>query len=348
MAPIFSLRSICLEKITIIAILLVLHGLFLVACGPSYGWRLLDTQNTPPESYHAAAAYNSTTQQAVVFGGISKVTWLNETWIWNGKDWEKLDPPHSPPGREKAALAYDEQRDKMVLFGGANGNSQFDDTWEWDGTDWQLIVSPHKPPARCCHAMAYDRVQNKVVLVGGWNSQTNTFFSDTWIWDGTDWTETACCSVPLVSAHKLVRFDALDALIVTPIGLSMDTWAWNGSRWYDIPDNLDPPRSEPGAAYDAQFERIVLFGGNHDEQRLNDTWVFDGMEWIALDMAITPPERSGHIMFYDQNRQSIILFGGFDTTNGILNDTWELRLPADISPFLHNPPSASPLPLPSP
>lgn len=338
------------KTITIILILLVLGSLFPTACGSAlnpYGWKLLDTPTTPPESYHAAVAYNSATKQAVVFGGISKKSWLNETWIWNSKDWVKLNPPHSPPGREKAALAYDEQRGRMVLFGGVNGSSQFDDTWEWDGTDWQLIVPSHKPPGRCCHAMAYDGVQNKVLLLGGWDSQTNTFFRDTWMWDGTDWSQAPCCSIPLISAHKLVRFDALNILVATPIGPS-NTWIWDGHQWRDNQVTTDPLRSETGVAYDSQYNRIVLFGGNRNEQKLNDTWVFDGVKWIALNLAKAPPGRSGHVMFYDQNRQSIILFGGRTTDNDIVSDTWELRLPADISAFLLSLPSVSPPPRPTP
>ena len=339
-----------MRKIKIVATYLALCSLFLTACGPSlasYGWELLTTQTTPPQNYHAAAAYNSASQQAVVFGGISSTTWLDETWIWNGKDWIKLAPPHSPPGREKSALAYDEQRDRIVLFGGANGSGLFDDTWEWDGADWQFIDPPHKPPARCCHAMAYDGVQGKVLLLGGWDSKTNTFFRDTWLWDGADWTQAPCCSIPLISAHKLVRFDALDILVALPSSPGMHTWIWDGSQWRDNPEMLDPQRSEAGAAYDTQFDRIILFGGNSDGQKLNDTWVFDGSKWIILNLAIAPPERSGHIMFYDQNRQSILLFGGYNLISGFLNDTWELRLPADISPFLPYQPLASPPPLPT-
>ena len=35
-------------------------------------------------------------------------------------------------------------------------------------------------------------------------------------------------------------------------------------------------------------------------------------------------------MFYDAKRQGIILFGGAGSA-GILGDTWELKLPEDIS-----------------
>ena len=75
---------------------------------------------------------------------------------------------------------------------------------------------------------------------------------------------------------------------------------------------------------------VVLFGGKRDGLLLNDTWVYDGEDWIELRFPVVPPVRDAHAMFYDERRDSIILFGGVGET-GVLGDTWELNLAEDLA-----------------
>ena len=44
------------------------------------------------------------------------------------------------------------------------------------------------PSARSDHAMAYDAGHGQTVLFGGGDS-TGDFLGDTWVWDGTTWTQ---------------------------------------------------------------------------------------------------------------------------------------------------------------
>jgi hypothetical protein len=70
----------------------------------------------------------------------------------------------------------------------------------------------------------------------------------------------------------------------------------------------------------------VLFGGHCTGQGgalLNDTWVLENDQWRELTFSRTPSPRWGHVMFYDWQRQSVMLFGGVDGQR-YKNDMWEL------------------------
>jgi hypothetical protein len=315
------------------AINIVLFAFILASCSSQPKWVLLHPSNNPPPLAQSGFAYDGNSNEGIVFGGIYKDKWSDETWIWNGDDWRKADVANKPPAREKVAMAYDEARDKMVIFGGNMNKTIFDDTWEWDGKDWELIESDHIPPARCCHAMAYDNVQKKVIMYGGWNSLTGEFFNDTWTWDGKDWVELPHGDAPLAAAHTLVNFDSRDKVLSTPSGYN-DTWEWDGEFWKQVFIRLDPHRADGRSVYDSQQERIIFFGGIGDGTSfLNDTWVFTGQNWELLNILSVPPARYSHVMFYDTKRNSVILFGGAGK-EGLLGDTWELVLPKDLSPVI--------------
>jgi hypothetical protein len=76
-------------------------------------------------------------------------------------------------------------------------------------------------------------------------------------------------------------------------------------------------------AFDSVRQRIVLFGGWGFSGELNDTWEWDGTEWIQVGDT-GPSPREGHSMSFDVVRQRVVLFGGALYPAGTLfNDTWE-------------------------
>src|SRR5579863_4368285 len=64
------------------------------------------------------------------------------------------------------------------------------------------------PPARLGHAMAYDKARGQVVLFGGTNG-TGVVYGDTWVWDGSTWTQKfPQNSPPARNGHDLVYDEA--------------------------------------------------------------------------------------------------------------------------------------------
>src|SRR2546427_3666444 len=114
---------------------------------------------------------------------------LADTWAWDGGAWHQAAKT-GPAPRYSASLAYDVARGVYVLFGGQTARATSDETWSWDGKTWKALSPAHKPPPRRAAAMAYDPVHRVVVLYGGVVPDAAEGFdaSDTWTWDGSDWT----------------------------------------------------------------------------------------------------------------------------------------------------------------
>lgn len=75
-------------------------------------------------------------------------------------------------------------------------------------------------------------------------------------------------------------------------------------------------------AYDPVSSYLVTFGGfGQDGAYLDETWIWDGVEW-AQPIAQTPPTpRAAAGMAYDRVTGELVLFGGYDGTRH-LGDTW--------------------------
>lgn len=309
--------------------LIIITCVLMLASCRSQGWAQISPENSPPASGQGAVAFIDSSNTAILFGGITLDKWLNETWIWNGKTWNQVFPKDSPPARAKLTMEYDKSRDKVVLFGGVMDKTLFNDTWEWDGQSWQLMNPVHKPSARCCHGMAYDNVNKDIILYGGYDPNKNVFLRDVWKWDGTDWTEIPS-DAPEMSGHAMVGFPVNNEIISVQTA-GYGTWSWDGAKWGTLVTENPPSRSEGKIAYNSNHHWAIFFGGIADNQILNDTWVYNGEKWLSLTLSTNPPARYGHIIFYDPNRESIILFGGIGNNNTRFGDTWELKLPDNLS-----------------
>lgn len=87
-------------------------------------------------------------------------------------------------------------------------------------------------------------------------------------------------------------------------------------------------RTQMRMAFDERTARTVLFGGATPLDQatqtafdLNDTWEYNGVQWIQRFPANVPPGRSVYAMAYDSKRQRTIMFGG-KSGKSQLNDTW--------------------------
>ena len=242
-------------------------------------------------------------------------------------NWVLKSSANSPPGRDYPATAYDAARGQLVLFGGESP-STLNDTWIWDGTNWTQKAPANSPTPRFGHAMAYDAAHSQVVLFGGQESveQLSTGVrNDTWIWDGTNWTQKFPANSPTPRYVHAMAYDSVHSQVVLfggyDFGYCGDTWTWDGTNWtQQSPASSPAARSGHAMAYDAAHSQVVLFGGSNNNGNFNDTWVWDGANWTQQSPANSPPVRSYHAMGYDAARGQVVLFGG--SANSLFNDTW--------------------------
>jgi CARDB len=110
-----------------------------------------------------------------------------------------------------------------------------------------------------------------------------------------------------------------------------DTWEWDGSNWtQESPSSAPFPRFFQSMAFDAQLGKTILFGGDYIRPYAlgpsNDTWEFDGSQWIQDWTSSAPSPRAGQALVFDLSRSRVVLFGGTDETfsDPFFNDTWEL------------------------
>src|SRR5262249_11900066 len=111
---------------------------------------------------------------------------------WDGAGWlmATLDP--QPSGRNYFAGAYDAAHKRTVIFGGtSNPGDAFTDTWFFDGATltWSKQMLQERPSPRWTSCAAYDAAREVVVLFGGYDAAATAMQDDTWLWNGSAWTE---------------------------------------------------------------------------------------------------------------------------------------------------------------
>jgi len=256
----------------------------------------------------------------------------DQLWGWDGVQWQVIGDS-GPDGRELGGVAYDPQRDKLVVYGGRSlvRNECVSVTWEWDNQGWQVLAVPG--PDVCSHfTMEYDASLEKVVLYGGGDDQQN-ISSDMWTWDGQQW-ERLDITTPPVRFHAMSSADAVHQNLFLLGGFDVNNqmldefWGWDGTAWAQLNLALPPTLSHARMAFDTNRMEIVLFGGT-TRPRLpfalqNDTWVLTDGAWQQVNSGgPAPSPRGGHVMAYDPVRERVVLYGGFDTDDQRLADTWE-------------------------
>jgi streptogramin lyase len=333
-------------------------------------WTQRSPAASPVARLGATMTYDAADGNMVLFGGADEnsvngtLDHLNDTWVWNGSTWTEEFPATSPSLRDSATMAYDAATGNMVLFGGADSSPSdpfLGDTWVWNGSTWTEEFPATSPPAREGATMAYDAAAGNVVLFGGLPSTSSYFcdkcLNDTWVWNGTTWTEEFPATSPPAREGATMAYNAatgdvvLFGGVVGSSGVLNDTWVWNGSTWTEeFPAASPPARTAATMAYDAATGNVVLFGGISSSlgtPYLNDTWVWNGSTWTEEGLTNYPPDRYSAAMAYDAATGNVVLFGGEGNQGvGILGDTWTWGVSAVNLGTAYVCPSGTPTPSP--
>ncbi|MEW6429872.1 MAG: kelch repeat-containing protein, partial [Myxococcota bacterium] len=278
---------------------------------------------SPPSGGGFAMAQTPFQSKLVMFGG-----WNDQLWEFDGQAWVGRRPTTRPGTRVYPSLAV--VGTKLVLFGGYatnNGNNiDVNDTWEWDGTSWTRLTLTTAPRARSSAvALTYN---GTLFLHGGKFTRpggSTSGLSDTWEFDGTQWTELLPTPVPRPEGRRghamvnvgsdLLLFGGKDWVGV----VNNDTWRWSSSLGWR---RLAPTSSPSAREYHAMVtvgSRVLLFGGRNGTTVLGDTWEWTGSDWELKSPATSPPARLGHGLAVVGT--NVLLFGGSSGT-AALGDTW--------------------------
>jgi putative cell wall-binding protein len=249
-------------------------------------------QIAPPQGRgEAAFGFDPTSHQVVMFGGDAEGNCPgdtfngleNETWSWNGSIWAQQHPAVSPPARYTACAAADDATGQFLMYGGmGDGNGEpFDlnDTWNWTGTSWQQLSPATSPPGGECQ-MTYDAARKVVVmLVDAPAAAPDAGVMQTWMWNGSTWTQGADMGAPAVylDGPVPVSFDPDTGTDLAYVGQTTCTtlgpmesqcvqadqlWTFGGSAWSQAPAANNPQTGAGfAAAYDASTHQFVITGG---------------------------------------------------------------------------------------
>jgi hypothetical protein len=230
------------------------------------GWNQISTPHSPPRRFGSAMAYDDHRQRTVLFGGQTNSSTFGDTWEFDGADWTAISTVHGPSPQSGISMTYDSCRQRTVLF------DHQGKTWEYDGADWTSVTTAASPPGRNLAAMVFDPGQCRALLFGGGPiSGSSNALSDTWSYDGANWTQINPTTAPPGRWAHAMAFDTSRGRIVLfggygpayPAGTdTSDTWEFDGSTWIQVFPHRSPGSTEQAAmVYDQSRSRIVMFGG---------------------------------------------------------------------------------------
>lgn len=282
-----------------------------------YHWQRLNLSTLPPPHRGSSLVFDRKRQQTVFVAG-------GTTWLWNGQIWSKVQSQNVPSARNTTHLVYDATTECVLLFGGIGvDGTPLNDLWLWDGVRWMEQHPPARPSPVGGAGIACHVVNQQVIVFGGitgfdgrnGSNRVGTLSNETWLWDGSTWTEQPTRGAPPARMGGQMVYDEARAqtLLFGGIGSTgylNDMWLWNGTAWSQLhPDILPPARARYQAIFHEQLQQVVLLGetieGSNQSQRSYQIWLWDGTSWSRYSTdAVMPGSVEG--LAYDSIRDATI------------------------------------------
>lgn len=278
-------------------------------------WRAVASASKPAAREAAMMVYDPIHEEMVLFGGCSKcavgdhilndgnapgAVFYNDTWTFRAGQWTPHPQANPPEARAQGAMAWDNRRGRVVLLGGIHENTTqsvaaLRTMWSWTGTQWVADSPAHLPPAMSGASIAYDPASNNVVMFGG-ATYNNVFFplrtgtSDTWIWDGTDWSQPSISLPPPPRTQGAFAWNVARQRLELFGGESVfslmrnDLWEWNGatSTWAQVDVVNAPPTTSHVMVSLPDGSGLAIIGGGSTPEK-SDYATVRTLRWDSDD-----------------------------------------------------------------
>jgi N-acetylneuraminic acid mutarotase len=318
----------------------------------SISWVQAAPDYYPSGKLRHSMVYDSESDIIVTFGGTElsyydgemntdDITWAYDT---NSDHWRQMSPI-TQSERNEVMMAYDSESNMTIIFGGrdmlpGDERAGMGDTWAYDASiDAYFNMSPIiTPPSKSLGDMVYDSQSDLCVMFGGLeNPMVTVPNAETWLYDfnTNTWSNAAPAVAPSARFVHRMAYDAKSDRTILFGGhdggvLLSETWAYDveSNLWEELsPASAPHARVDHSMTYDWESDRVIFFGGQNESYTLqnNDTWAYDydTDTWQEMSPTIAPSLRTLTAMVYDNESDTVVLFGGYGPSVLVpLEDTW--------------------------
>lgn len=316
------------------------------------GWTNITPVQSPSIRAFSAMAYDSTSQDILLFGGTSLLfgtgpEFENDTWLFSNGVWTNVTTPGGPSARFGAVMVNDPSAGGVMMFGGVaqngSGGNLSNQTWVYVvGSGWSVVSTPTAPPASAFGAIAYDTIDHRAVLYGGdvlVPGTTNaTPENQTWTFNSTGWTNHTVVGPPAMALGSLADDPSVGGVVlfggtqnVTSNTSFRQTWVWHANTWAALATVGPVPLARHQAAFAWDYSTgsaildggIAATGGFDNDGWLVDTWTYRAGGWSEVQANFTPDARlfEGFAQV-GSAPNGATLFGGLNGSLTARNDTW--------------------------
>jgi hypothetical protein len=175
--------------------------------------------------------------------------------------------------------------------------------------------------------LAYDAARGVTLMFGGQDAE-QVPLPETWAWDGETW-ERLSDEGPPFRAHFELVYDAAHEQTLLWGGYDGnrvfdDFWSWDGTEWTQL--DIEGPTARSHASMAVTPDGLLLYGGATSVSTFtsvtDETWQLTDGRWSQLT-GPAPSARGMAAIGYDEEREVVVLYGGFDPDGNGLSDTWE-------------------------
>ena len=220
------------------------------------------------------------------------------------------------------------KQDQVQVVDAATDSIQLSFQWSSDLTP-ALSPSPRRWHSACLNPAS----NSSMIVFGGYNSGSE--FNDVWEYNSSNnlWNQHIITSTVAPQArygHTIVPLDSNRILLFggkneagTYYG---DTWFYNCSttKWEEQSVSTSPSnRAFFSMARVDNQSKVVLFGGNTEGTKSNETWFYDiaAKTWSLASPQTAPAARTGASIAYD-NAGKVFIFGGVNISYAEMQDLW--------------------------
>ncbi len=205
-------------------------------------WREVGTQRTAPAGgFMLAMTYDSDLQEMVLVASDFRSGAPIQLWTWNGVAWHERNGAGGPVS-PVAVVAFDPITETVLAVGAScSGSYCVSETWSWNGGSWQQLRPAHEPGfAFSSMILVHDPISGQLVLLTVAPSTPGPVPTESWTWDGQDWSRQQTIGEPGALAvaasadgvHGMVL--AFDDIARDFKSLRIDAWEWTGNSWKPI------------------------------------------------------------------------------------------------------------------